>query len=237
MASKGGRRHLKKLAAPKTWNIERKDCWWITKPRAGPHPIEGSMPIATILTIVLKKAGTMLEAERLLRGGEILVDGRVVKDSKFPVGFMDILAIPKIKEQYVMIYDGAGRLKLKELDKEQKFKLDRIESKNVVKKNKLQIGLHDGRTIITDKKYRTGDVLKISLPDQKVLDHLEFKPGNVAYVIKGKHAGKLGKIKEEIMGTSAREALVVMEKNGETFNAPKRYVFVVGRDKPEIPLE
>jgi small subunit ribosomal protein S4e len=237
MSSKGGRRHLKKLAAPKSWNIERKDRVWVAKPRPGPHPVKSAMPVTTILTIVLKKANTSREAERLIKGGEVFVDERAVRDPKFPVGFMDVLSFPSIDEYYLVSYDKYGRLRLQKLAKAQKFKLCRIERKTTVKKNKKQIGLHDGRTMLVDKEYNTWDILKISLPDQKILDHLEFKKGNLAYAMKGKHAGKMGKIKEELSGTATREALVVMEKNGETFNVPKKYLFVVGRDKPEIAIE
>jgi small subunit ribosomal protein S4e len=236
MGNKGGRRHLKKLGAPKSWNIERKDRVWIAKPRPGPHSLEGSLPLTTILTIVLKKAGSIREAERLIKTNEILVDGRIVKDPKFPVGFMDVLSIPKVDEHYLITYDKYGRIQLQKI-KEQKFKLCRIERKFVAKKGKKMIGLHDGRTQLADKDYKTGDVVKMAVPEQKILDHFEFKKGNTAYVIKGKHAGKTGKIKEEIKGTAARESLVVMEKEGETFNVPKRYLFLIGRDKPEITLE
>ena len=236
MGNKGGRRHLKKLGAPKSWNIERKDRVWIAKPRPGPHSLEGSLPLTTILTIVLKKAGSIREAERLIKTNEILVDGRIVKDPKFPVGFMDVLSIPKVDEHYLITYDKYGRIQLQKI-KEQKFKLCRIERKFVAKKGKKMIGLHDGRTQLADKDYKTGDVVKMAVPEQKILDHFEFKKGNTAYVIKGKHAGKTGKIKEEIKGTAARESLVVMEKDGETFNVPKRYLFLIGRDKPEITLE
>ena len=236
MGNKGGIRHLKKLGAPKSWNIERKDRVWIAKPRPGPHSLEGSLPLTTILTIVLKKAGSIREAERLIKTNEILVDGRIVKDPKFPVGFMDVLSIPKVDEHYLITYDKYGRIQLQKI-KEQKFKLCRIERKFVAKKGKKMIGLHDGRTQLADKDYKTGDVVKMAVPEQKILDHFEFKKGNTAYVIKGKHAGKTGKIKEEIKGTAARESLVVMEKDGETFNVPKRYLFLIGRDKPEITLE
>jgi len=236
MSSKGGNRHLKKMAAPKSWNVERKDVVWIAKPRAGPHSLKGSMPLTTILTIVLKKADNAKESERLIKSSEVFVDGRVVKDPKFAVGFMDVLSFPRTKEQYIVIYDNHGRLKLQELEKPQSYKLCRIEKKTVVKGNKKQIGLHDGRTQLVDKEYKTGDVVKLSLPEQKIIEHLEFKKGMLAYVMGGQHAGKIAKIKEEIPGTATREALVVMEKEGEAFNAPRRYLFIIGKDKPEITI-
>jgi small subunit ribosomal protein S4e len=236
MGLKGGRRHLKKLVAPKSWNIQRKDFVWVTKPRAGPHSLKESLPLTTVLSVMLKKTDSKSESVKLIKKGEILVDGRAVKDPKFPVGFMDVLSIPRIKENYLFTYDKYGRLQLYLLEKEQKFKLCRIERKETVKKNKKRIGLHDGRNQLVDKEYAVGGVIKLSVPEQKILDYFEFKKGNVAYIIGGKHAGKIGKILEDVPGTGSREPMTVLEEDGGTFRVPKRYVFVMGRDKPEIKM-
>lgn len=236
MGLKGGRRHLKKLVAPKSWKMQRKDTVWVTKPRAGPHSLSGSLPLTTVLTIVLKKTDSKRESVKLIKKGEVLVDGRAVRDPKFPVGFMDVLSFPRIGEQYLFTYDKYGRLQLNALDKEQKFKLCRIERKTTLRKGKKSIGLHDGRSQLVDKEYAVGGVVKLSVPEQKILDYFEFKKGSAAYIIGGKHSGKIGRIVEEIPGTASREPMAVLEENGETFRVPKRYAFVVGRDKPEIKI-
>ena len=43
---------------------------------------------------------------------DVLVDGRIVKDSKFPVGLMDIVSIPKLNQHYRMLLDRRGKFEL-----------------------------------------------------------------------------------------------------------------------------
>lgn len=238
MAKKGGKKHLKKLAAPRRRKILRKDTKWTVKVRAGPHPARDSIPLIILIRDYLKHADTFREAERILKSKEVLVDGRVVKDPKFPVGFMDILSIPKVNGYYRIVLDELGRIDLQKLDKsETNFKLCRVEKKTVVKGGKTQITLHDGRNIITEGKYKIGDVLKISIPDQKVQDHFELKKGNIAYIVGGKHAGETGKIEEIQPGSITRRILVAFRKGEETFTTPLRYVFVIGKEKPAIEIK
>ena len=36
--------HLKRLVAPRSWNIARKERTWTTKPMPGKHSLEGALP-------------------------------------------------------------------------------------------------------------------------------------------------------------------------------------------------
>ena len=46
--------HLKRLVAPRSWNIARKERTWTTKPMPGKHSLESALPISTILRDYLK---------------------------------------------------------------------------------------------------------------------------------------------------------------------------------------
>lgn len=238
MAKKGGKKHLKKLAAPRARKILRKDTKWTVKARPGPHPARDSIPILILIRDYLKRADTFREAERILKSKKVFVDGRIVKDPKFPVGFMDVLSFPEINEFYRIILDKLGRIELQKLNKnESNFKLCKIEKKTVIKKGKIQITLHDGRNMIVDGKFRIGDVLKVSIPDQKIQDHFELKKGNIAYIIKGKHAGETGVIEEIQLGSITRNILVAFKKGEETFTTPLKYVFLIGKEKPAVEIK
>lgn len=238
MASKGGKKHLKKLAAPRIRKILRKDTKWTVKVRPGPHPARGSIPLLILIRNYLKHADTFREAERILKSKKVLIDGRVVKDPKFPVGFMDVLSIPDINEFYRVILDKLGRIELQKLSKtESNFKLCKVEKKTVVKKGKMQVTLHDGRNMVVDGKFKIGDVLKISIPDQKIQEHFELKKGNTAYIIGGKHAGETGVIEEIQLGSITRGILIAFKKGKETFTTPLKYVFVIGKEKPSIEIK
>ena len=61
---------------------------------------------------ILKVADNAREAKIIINNGDILVDGRARKDYKFPVGFMDVISLPKSKKVYRVLPDHKGRLVL-----------------------------------------------------------------------------------------------------------------------------
>lgn len=236
MAKKAGSRHLKRVAAPAAWKVRRKDYVWIAKPVPGPHSIEESVPLAVAIKDMLGLCATSREAERIIKQGNAAVDGRAVLEPRFPLGFMDVLGVAG--RHYRVAYDKKSRIAISEISaKEAGFKLCRVENKTMTGGKKLQLNLHDGRNLlVAEDKYGTGDVLKVSLPEQKITDHYRLEKGAVAYITGGTHAGRTAQIVEIQAGTLTREPLVVMEKEGESFITPKGYVFVVGRDKPVISV-
>ena len=116
MAKMGSRKHLKTYKAPKTWPIHPKEDTWTVKPSAGSHSIENSLSLTLVIRDILKLADNSREAKRIINSGNVLVDGRVIKDYKFPVGFMDIIEIPKTGEVYRVLLDKKGRLQLNKID-------------------------------------------------------------------------------------------------------------------------
>ncbi len=228
-------RHMKRLTIPKSWKIPKKEVKWAVKPSPGKHPLESSVPLGIVVRDMLRYADTMREARRIIGGRKVIVDGKVVMDYKAPIGMMDVVSIPEVGEHYRMLFDIKGRLTLTKIDEERaKWKLVRINDKTYVRGGKLQLNMHDGRNILVDKDtYKTGDVLKISLPEQKILRHLPLKEGSKAIITGGKHGGSLGVIKkyEVIKGTQSN--IVTFE---EGFRTIKDYVFVVGTDTPEVKL-
>merc|ERR1711907_594016 len=82
------------------------------------------------------------------KAGNILVDGRVRKDPKFPLGLMDVLSIPKIKKNYRVLYDVKGRFVMRDITaKQAATKLRRIVKRAMGKNRIPYIVTHDGRTI------------------------------------------------------------------------------------------
>ncbi|MGA3109484.1 MAG: KOW motif-containing protein, partial [Candidatus Bathyarchaeia archaeon] len=86
--------------------------------------------------------------------------------------------------------------------------------------------------------YSTNDTLRISIPTQRILNHIKFEKGNYALVTAGRNLGKSGKIVETQPGTATRPAMVRIEDDtGNKFDTVLDYTFVVGTDKPAIKLE
>ena len=227
------KKHLKRLAAPRPWAIPRKSSKWAARPRPGPHPLDRSIPLLYIVRDMLEYADTAREAKRMISAKEVLVDGRPVTDLKFPVGLMDVLTIPKLKENYRILLDPKGKFRPMSIDaKRAKWKLVRIENKTTIKGGKIQLNLHDGRNIILDENaYRTGDTLKINVPSQKIVTSYPLDKGNVAMLIGGKHAGAIAHVEHYEPTRNPREDIVTFK---EGFATIKKNVFIVGKKKPEI---
>lgn len=237
MAKMGSRKHLKRFKSPEHWPIHPKEFKWTVKPSPGPHSIEGSLPLLFIVRDILQVADNAREARIIINNGEILVDGRARKDYKFPVGFMDVIQIPKTKKSYRVLPDERGRLVLYPIEEANtKFKLCRIEDKTTIKGGKTQLNLHDGRNFLTDGDYKTGDVLVLNVPDQEIKDNIKFEDGTIGLITGGKHIGEKGTVKEINITRSSMPNTVLIETKEKTFQTLQDYVFVLGKDKPVITL-
>ncbi len=237
MAIMGSRKHLKRYKAPENWPIHPKEYNWTVKTNPGPHPLNESIPLLIIVRDVLKVADTAREAKIIINKGYMLIDGRVIKDYKFPVGFMDVIEIPKSSKVYRVLPDEKGRLKLHPISPENKeFKLCRIENKTTTKGGKTQLNLHDGRNHLSEDELKPADVIMLKIPEQEIQDHIKFENGTVGLITGGKHIGEIGSIKEITITKSSMPNTVEIEGKGKTFQTLKDYVFVLGKDKPVISL-
>ena len=238
MANMGSRKHLKRFKAPKMWPINIKEETWTTKSSAGPHALDKSIPLVMVLRDILGLASNTREAKIILNNGDVLVDGTPRKDHRFPVGFMDVISIPKLNKYYRIIPDYKGRLILNEIDeKDSSFKLVSIENKTTLKGGKTQLNLHDGRNVIVEEdEYKTSDVVLLSIPEQKIDDVIKFETGSIALITGGKHIGELGKIDSINITKSSKSNTVLIETDEGSFLTLTKYVFVIGTDKPIISL-
>ncbi|MCK4327812.1 MAG: 30S ribosomal protein S4e [Candidatus Diapherotrites archaeon] len=238
MARKGESKITKRLAAPKVAKIKRKGQRFVVRPSRGPHSVKSSIPLTVAARELLGIVDNVREMKAVLNEGKVMVDGKVVRDHRLPVGFMDVISFPTVNKYYRVLYDAHGRLEPREIDAKQSvFKLCRIRDKTVVKGGKTQLNLHDGKNILYEKKCAAGDVVKVELPTLRVMDYYPLTEGSVAYVTGGKHAGDVATIKSIAAGTQTRKPLAVLEKGEKTFETRKDYVFVLGVKEPAIKID
>jgi small subunit ribosomal protein S4e len=230
MAKKGGSSHMKRIASPRYVPVARKGKVWVIKPSPGPHKGEEAVSLGVVLRDVVHVADSEKEVRRILKEGDVLVDGRVVRDKKFPVGLMDVLSIPKMNKNYWVGVDRKGRFKLFEVDGERvKFKLCRVEGRSV-KKGATQVSFHDGRTVVDGKELKVGDTVKLAVPKQQILSVMKLEPNATCLITKGIHAGEVAVIEELYHKTGAKKAEAKLRSDGESFITVRDYIFVVGEE-------
>lgn len=226
---------MKRLTAPRSWPVQRKTSHWITKPSPGAHSIEESIPVNIVIRDLLRLCDTAQEVRNIISRKDVLVDGKVVTNLKQGVGLMDVVSLPKINTHYRMVMDRRGKLQLVKVAEDKAgWKLCRIENKTTVPGGKTQLNMHDGRNILIGKDdYKTGDVLKIEVPTQKILDHYRMDKGNIALITSGSHVGEAAVI-EEYTETRLSSGNLIKFKDG-SFTI-KANVFVIGTKGSEIEL-
>lgn len=227
---------MKRLTTPKFWRISKKASKWAVSTRPGPHRKMDSIPIQVALRDILHLVETGKEAQTTLKHRQVLVDGRVIKDHAFPLGLMDVVAIPKISKFYRIITSKDG-LKIIEIDgKEANKKLCKINGKRTLRGGKVQLNLHDGRNILLAKpeasaSYNTGDSVLLELPGQKVVEHVALEKGTMILVFEGKDKGHVGKVKEIVVTKSKEPNKIIFESDGSENETIIDHVIVVGKNK------
>jgi len=228
-------RHQKRVTVPRSWPISRKNQKWVAKSSPGPHSSDDSIPILSVVRDMLKLADNAREVKRILYEGKVLVDGKVVKDHKQPVGIFDVISVPALDKDFRMLRDERGMFFFRPIEPADRKKLVRVENKTILKGNKQQLNFNDGSNRLEEGVFRPGDSLILSIPERKIEDRIEFKEGNLAVVVGGKHSGQTGKIKAIHIVRSSRPNRVIIAGQ-EEFETIADYVFMIGRDQPAIGL-
>ena len=210
-------RKLKALLAPSFWKVPKKEQHWVISPSPGPHKKFECIPLAILLRNVLKIVDTANEAKKVIKMGEVLVDGKVKKDHRYPAGLFDVVSIPKLNKHYRIVPFKNGLKPVEISEEEANKKICKVVKKTTVK---------EGRNIIFNNSVKTNDSLLLELPSLKVLDIIKFETGNIAI----SKRGFLGKIENY----SEKTKLVILKSEKESYSTSIEYIYVVGKEKPLI---
>lgn len=227
-----GKDHLKRLAAPKTWQIRRKGLKFITKPVPGPHSMESGIPLSLMLKDVLNYANTTREVKKILNSKEVRIDGKLRKDFRFPVGLFDTIEFVNANEYFRVILNRKGKIDLVKISKEELLlKPCKIIGKEMVG-GKLQLNLYDGKNIFSDdKSCKVGDTVLLSLPEQKISRHLKLGKKSTIFLTGGRHIGEMGNVEDIV-----EKKIIYRDNNSNLIETSKKYAFVVGDSKPLITV-
>lgn len=228
---------LKRLRAPKFWKVEKKAKTWVVAPHPGPHKKFECIPLLILVRDILKITENASETKAIINRGELIVDGKVRKDYKYPAGLMDVITIPKLEKFYRIVPYEKGLKVIEISEMESKEKILKVKNKILLKGKKVQLNLHDGRNMLVEKDiYKTGDSLLVELPSNKILKHVKLEAGNTALIVKGKNAGDIVKIKELVVKKSKELDKVVCEMDNKKLEVIQEYILVVGEETPIIKV-
>jgi len=237
--TRGPKKHLKRLAAPKTWMLDKLGGAFTTRPSSGPHKLREAMPITIFLRNRLKYALTAHEVKSILKQRLVKIDGKVRTDFKFPTGFMDVIQIEKTNENFRLIYDVKGRFTIHRIThQEAKYKLCRVKAVKTGPKNVPYLYTSDGRTIrYPDPVIKVNDSIRVDINTGKIMDFIKFDSGNLCMVTGGRNTGRVGTIMHRERHPGSFDIVHVKDANDHTFATRLDYIFVIGKGtKPYISL-
>jgi len=223
--------HQKRLAAPESWPVGRKEETFTVKAGAGPHGEDG-VPLLIILRDVLGYADSRKEARYALDQDTVVINGKPVSDEERPVGMFDIVTFTERGEHYRVFPDEGGRLSLTPIDETAAgSKLGKVVGKQHVPGGDVQLTLHDGQTLLVDDDatYGVGDSLVVDNDDDSIVAHFEYEEGALATAVAGQHAGRIGTIDEiQVTASSAaNNVLLSAHGDGEDFETLEEYIVVI----------
>jgi len=229
--TRGPKKHLKRLNAPKHWMLDKMGGVFAPRPSPGPHKLRECLPLIVLLRNRLKYALTKREVTFILMQRSVKIDGKVRTDSNYPAGFMDIIAIDKTNENFRLLYDPKGRFNVHAVTPEEaKYKLGKIKRVQLGAKGIPFLVTHDGRTIrYPDPKFKVHDTVKIDLATGKIVDHVSFEPGNLCMITGGRNMGRVGIMETRERHHGSYDIIHIKDAAGQTFATRGTNVFIIGK--------
>ena len=238
MVSIAGSKKLKRQMAPQFWGITRKEKRFVITVKPGPHKKSQAIPTAVFLRDTLKIVTSLREAKASIYSGKVKIDGVVRKSLHHAIGLMDVVELENVSDIYRLVPAEEKMLKpIKINESEKSKKLVTVTSKTTISKDKLQIGFHDGRSIISDSKVNIGDTCLIQIPDVKILEIIKLEVGSQGLVTRGNNVGQIGKIEAIEEGTFILPKRVILTLEDRKIEIPADIIMPIGKGEPIIQLK
>lgn len=152
--------------------------------------LKNSVPVLLALREMLGLARTAREAKEILKQKIVKLNGREVKDYHESIRLFNILEAEK---SYILTLNKSGKFILEATNA--KERLCKVVGKKILKKNQIQINLHDGTNILTNEKIEVSDSIYLDFKNN-VTSHIKFEKGKKCFIISGKYLGHKGIIEE-----------------------------------------
>ena len=251
---------MKRMYAPSHWCLEKLKGVYATRPSAGPHKLRECIPLTVLLQNRLKYALSGQDAIKICRNrdGNIKIDNKIRRDPRFPLGFGDVVTIPKTGENFRILYDIKGRFQPVRIDaKEAGFKLCKVKRKCMGKNKIPYIVTHDGRTIrFPNPEIKKNDTVQVSLAFSLLSSFIlylilfaffqlnletgeidkvvKFENGANVFVTGGNNIGRVGQLMHVEHHPGSYEIVHIKDASGNSFATRLSNVFTVGEGKKSL---
>ena len=185
--------HIIRKTIPNFWPIARTGTKYMAVPS---HSTNDAIPLIIVMRDILKLVKNMKEMKKIVHEKKILVNGRLVSEINYPLTLFDTIAIPSIKKYYLATLVGKKMNFVDIKESEINTRICKIINKKIVPGKKIQINFDNGRNIISNDKVKTGDFAVIDLVNNKMKKIIALEKDTKIMIVKGKHIGKTGKVKE-----------------------------------------
>lgn len=213
---------MKRIAVPEIVPIHnKKEGTFILKPLPGPHGKEEGYAVGVLLRDVLGVVKTLKEAAFALRQGFVKVNGKAIKDVRFPVGLMDVVELLPLEKAYRLTLDEKGRIVPVEIKNPNNILLQ-VKNKVAVKGGKLQLTFHNGWTMLSnDAHIKVQDAVILNIKEKKIEKHLPLQKGAKVMVKKGRSAGLIGEVVEL---PEEKQGVAVITAEGKEYRVRRDYL-------------
>ena len=226
MAGKGTKRHMKRLASPNYMKLQKKVAKFVTKPNPGRHTLKSSLALSTFIKEKLMLARSTREAEKAIKARRIEVNGGVITDPRYPIGFGDIVKIVPSNEKYEIVAGKYGAFEARKGENKEMKRTLKVIGKYLGKKGKIMIRLNNGDIFPAEKEVKVND--SVVVDGKKISSVIKFEKGAKCLVVKGIHAPESGVIKQIEQSTAQREATVHIQSGSGEFQTLVKNVMAVG---------
>lgn len=237
--ARGPKKHLKRVAAPSHWLLDKLTGCHAPRPSPGPHRLRECLPIVILLRNRLKYALTYNEVKLIVMQRLIEIDGKVRTDVCYPTGFMDVVSISKTKEHFRILLDTKGRFVPHSIRAEEAaYKLCRVRKIIVGTKGVPCAITHDGRCLrYIHPEVKANDTVVVDIQTGEVKKWVKFENGKKVMITGGHNVGRVGTIVHRERHPGSVEIVHVRDSKKHDFATRVSNVFVIGEGaKPYVSL-
>lgn len=185
--------HIKRKTIPVSWPITRTGTKYVAVPS---HNQYSAMPLIMVMRDILKLVKNKKELKKILHEKKIFVNGQIVEEQNYPVNLFDSVSVPSIKKYYRADLENK-RMALKEINaKDNAERIYKVIGKKILPGKKVQLNLSDGKNLLSSEKIAVGNFVVLNNAENKIIKIIPLGKNTEVMVIKGRHIGKRGKIKE-----------------------------------------